>query len=546
MEPQEIMINMRGGLRLQNFIYLPSGDGPFPVLLARCMYGADRMRDKAEFYRAKGYAVVLQNVRGRHGSEGGAIGRNDFPEDGYDTMDWIAAQPWCNQRIGTLGRSALARVQIATSFLGHPAHQAMSPTVLPYGMMSRLGGAMMFSQIAQWIYYAQSGPDLNPFERVDWMPHLFKLPITSALDDIGGRLDLYREVVTNAHTHYSSDKVHPDKFKTLNTPNFMFTGWYDHCLMGSIDFFMETMQHASEAQKRNTHLVIGPWDHSATGDDAGEYDFGPGANLDHSAMELAFFERHLKKQPPHEAPAPVKIFVMGKNEWRDESEWPLSRARETKFYLHSDGDVCGAWRRGGLSVDSPGEERPDRFTYDPADPVPTWGGANSHPARVLPMKRGARDQRITLYRKDVLTFYTPPLQRPVEVTGMLKLVLYAASSATDTDFTAKLMDVAPDGNARLISDGVVRARFRHGLDKPEKIVPEEIYRYEIDLWATSNEFQPGHCIALAVSSSNFPRINRNLNRGGDNERDRDFIKADQTVYHDARFPSHLILPVIED
>ena len=187
---------------------------------------------------------------------------------------------------------------------------------------------------------------------------------------------------------------------------------------------------------------------------------------------------------------------------------------------------------------------PDHFTYDPADPVPTWGGANSAPARVLPMKRGARDQRITLYRRDVLTFYTAPLLKPVEVTGMLKLVLYAASSAKDTDFTAKLMDVAADGNARLLSDGVVRARFRDGLDNPGNIVPGKIYRYEIDLWFTSNEFKPGHCIALAISSSNFPRINRNLNTGGDNERDSDFITADQTIFHDATFPSHLILPVI--
>jgi len=544
MKTEEIMQEMRDGVRLQTFVTVPPGDGPFPALLARCMYGADRMRDNAEFYTAKGYAVVLQNVRGRHGSEGGAIGRNDFPEDGYDTMDWMVAQSWCNQRIGTFGRSALARVQVATAFLGHPAHRAMSPEVLPYGMMSRLGGAMMFSQIPQWLYYAQSGRELSPYDRVDWMPHLFKLPLTRVLDELGGPVELYREVVTQAHKHYPSDPFPPSQFKALDTPNLLYTGWYDHCATGSIDFFTQTMTYASEAQKQNTQLIIGPWEHSASGDDAGEYDFGPHADLDHSAMEAAFFDHHLKKQPPHHWLAPVRIFVMGKNEWRDEKEWPLSRARETKFYLHSNGNVCGAWSRGGLSLDPPGEERPDHFTYDPADPVPTWGGANSAPARVLPMKRGARDQRITLYRRDVLTFYTAPLLKPVEVTGMLKLVLYAASSAKDTDFTAKLMDVAADGNARLLSDGVVRARFRNGLDKPENIVPGKIYRYEIDLWFTSNEFQPGHCIALALSSSNFPRINRNLNTGGDNERDSDFITAEQTIFHDATFPSHLILPVI--
>ena len=545
MRTEEIMINMRDGVRLQNFLHLPKGEGPFPALLARCMYGADRVQDNAKCWAERGYAVLLQNVRGRHGSEGGPVGRNDFAQDGYDTMEWLVAQPWCNKRIGTFGRSALARVQVATAFLAHPAHLAMAPQVLPYGMMSRLGGAIMFSQIPQWMYFAQSGHELNPYDRVEWMPHLFKLPVTSVLDDLGGPLEQYRDVVINAHENYLSDPLRPDNFEALHTPNFMVTGWYDHCATGPVDFFMHTMSYASEEQKRNTHLMIGPWDHSVAGDEAREYDFGPHADLDHAAIEVAFFEHHLKGNPPTEPLAPLKIFVMGRNEWRDEDEWPLSRAREKKFYLHSNGDVVGAWVRGKLSLDPPGEQSPDRFVYDPADPVPTWGGANSSPASVLPMKRGARDQRITLYRRDVLTFYSHPLQEPLEVTGMLKLVLYAASSAKDTDFTAKLMDVAPDGNARLVSDGIVRARFRNGLKTPEFIEPGAIYCYEIDLWFTSNEFQPGHCIALAISSSNFPRINRNLNTGGDNEQDAVFVVANQTIFHDSRYPSHLVLPVIE-
>jgi putative CocE/NonD family hydrolase len=544
MKMDEIPIRMRDGVRLQNFLYRPAGRGPFPSLLARCMYGADKVDERARFWTEKGYAVLLQNVRGRHGSQGGPVGRNDFAEDGYDTIEWMQGQPWCSRRIGTFGRSALARVQVATAFLAHPAHRAMSPTVLPYGMMSRLGGAIMFSQIPQWFYYAQSGPLLQDYEKVDWMPHLFKLPVTSVLDEIGGPLQQYTDVVINAHQNYLSDPLRPEKFKALNTPNLMITGWYDHCATGPVDFFMHTMAYASEEQKRNTHLIIGPWDHSASGDEAGEYDFGPDASLDHSAIEAAFFEQHLKGHAPAEPLTPVKIFVMGRNAWRDEVEWPLSRARPKKFYLHSNGDVHGAWVPGSLSLEFPGEESPDHFTYDPADPVPTWGGANSAPARVLPMKRGPRDQQITLYRRDVLTFYSTPLPTPLEVTGMLKLVLYAASSAVDTDFTAKLMDVAPDGNARLISDGVVRARFRSGLENAVLLEPGKIYRYEIDLWFTSNQFQVGHRIALAISSSNFPRINRNLNTGGDNQRDSHFKVAHQTIFHDSRYPSHLILPVV--
>ena len=214
------------------------------------------------------------------------------------------------------------------------------------------------------------------------------------------------------------------------------------------------------------------------------------------------------------------------------------------MFLHSEGDVRGGWVRGSLSAEPPTEEPTDCFTYDPSNPVPTWGGANSGPARVLPMGRGPRDQQITLYRDDVLTYYSEPVSSPLEVTGPLKLILFAASSARDTDFTAKLMDVAPNGNARLLSDGVVRARFRNGASDPQFLTPNEPTRFEIDLWSTSNEFQPGHRIALAISSSNFPRLSRNLNTGGDNALDAEFVSADQTVFHDVDRPSHLVLPVV--
>jgi len=545
MNPREIMIGMRDGTRLQSFLYLPSGQGPFPSLMARCMYGTDKVADIAAAYVDKGYAVLLQNVRGRHGSQGGPTGRGDFPQDGYDTLDWMTAQPWCNGRIGTFGRSALARVQVSTAFLAHPAHLAMAPTVLPYGFMTHLGGAFMFSQVAQWLYFAQSGPELKDFENVEWTPHLFKLPVTSVLDELGGPKDLYVDFVTDPHGVYGLSQDKATDFGALHTPNLMVTGWYDHCLTGPLDFFADTMDFAPEEQKRNTHLIIGPWDHSADGDAAKEYDFGPESTLDTAAIEEGFFARHLKGDQESESLPPVKIFVMGKNCWRDEQEWPLSRARETRFYLHSNGEVRGARRRGGLSMEPPQEEKRDRLTYDPADPVPTWGGANSGPASALPMKRGPRDQQVTLYRPDVLTYYSGPLSRPLEVTGVLKLVLYAASSAVDTDFTAKLMDVAPSGDARLISDGVVRARYRNGHHRPELIRPGQVYRYEIDLWATSNEFQAGHRIALAVSSSNFPRINRNLNTGGNNELDTGFVKAEQSVFHDSRYASHLVLPVVD-
>ena len=405
----------------------------------------------------------------------------------------------------------------------------------------------MFSQIPQWMYMTQSGSKLHLCDTVEWMPHLYKLPITSTLDDIGGPVEEYREIIKQVSSLDTSNTYYIKQLPLLKTPNLMITGWYDHCATGSVDFFMQTMKYAPEEQKQNTHLILGPWDHRLNSDSSSEYDFGPNSQLDLTGIQNDFLDTHLKPgNSSIKILPPVKLFTMGKNEWRDEKEWPLSRAKETNFYLHSNGDVSGAWLKGHLSTELPGDENPDTFQYNPADPVPTWGGANSGPAVVLPMKRGARDQQITLFRKDILTYYSNSLKESLEVTGMLKLVLYAASSAKDTDFTAKLMDIGIDGNARILSDGIVRARFRNGLEHQENINPGEVYRYEIDLWFTSNEFQPGHRIGLAISSSNFPRFNRNLNTGKDNEHNSDFIVANQTIFHDSRYPSHLILPLIKD
>lgn len=545
MKIEEIMITMRDGIRLQNFIYYPEKEGRFPTLLVLCTYGHERVEKYVDWWIKNEYIVILQNIRGRNKSEGGPVSRDNNPEDAYDTMDWIITQPWSNKKIGTFGRSALAENQIRTAFLAHPAHMAMAPEVLPYGFTSHLGGAFMFCQIPMWKYMAQSGKEYRPFDTVDWMPHLYKLPITSTLDDIGGPLEIYRDAIINYKNQDMEESMSPEKIHLLNTPNLMITGWYDHCGTGPIDFYLQTMKLASEKQKSNTHLIIGPWDHASGTDPSIEYDFGPDSIVDIPSIENLFFDKHLKGDDSVQKLSPVRIFIMGSNQWRNEAEWPLARAINTKFYLHSKGNVSGAWITGNLSIELPEDEKTDTFVYDPANPVPTLGGANNAPAIALPMSRGARNQQITLFRKDVLVFYSDVMEEPLEVTGPIKLVLYASSSALDTDFTAKFMDIALNGNARLLSDGVIRARFRNGINNPEKINEGKIYRYEIDLWSTSNEFQIGHKIGVAISSSNFPRISRNLNTGGDNEQDSEFISATQVIYHDSKYPSHIVLPIIK-
>ncbi len=529
------MLAVRDGVRLETLVFLPeNGSGPFQVLYARCVYGTERERERAGRYLREGYAVVLQNVRGRGASEGAPPGTNRKPWDSWDTMEWLTAQGWCDGQVGTFGGSALAAAQVAAAFLGHPAHRAMCPAVLPFGRERHLGGTVLLTQLPMWLYGAQSGSELRPHAEVDWMRHLAKLPVVSLMDELGPAARVYRSVMADRYRSYF-DEAGPEAFDRLRTPGLLVTGWYDHCLTGPLDYFDRVGRWASDLVKDNTHLVIGPWDHELNPASIDAYDFGPHAGRDHLSAEVSFFDRHVRERTSAPPTPPVRIFVMGRNQWRDEESWPLARSIETRLFLRASGRLSG---------DAPAEEGPDCFVYDPADPVPTIGGANPAPARFLPMKRGPRDQRPTLSRDDVLLYLGDPLAEPLEVTGWVRMVLFASSSARDTDFTAKLMDVRPDGDARILCDGAVRARFRNGLDTPEFINPGEVYRYEIDLWATSNEFGTGHRIGLAISSSNFPRLSRNLNTGGDSEQEARFAAARQTIFHEGQRPSHLVLPVV--
>jgi hypothetical protein len=538
------MIPARDGVRLETEVWLPDHHQPSPCLLARTVYGIPDLREQAKFWREAGYSVVLQNTRGTAKSEGSADVGRSRGEDGYDTIDWIVRQSWSDGRVGTFGRSALAATQTKTAFLCHPAHRAMIPGFLPFGLMSRLGGAYLFTQIPMNLYRIHCDQTLRPSSSIDWMSALNTLPVVNVMDGVGGPIDQFRQRITDPHGADYYGATDAEHFKRLQTPALLTTGWFDHCLSGTIDFFLLTQKYGSPEQRRNTHLIVGPWDHGRKLPE--EYSFG--SNVD--AINLAdtekdFFAANLCGRECPSQP-PVRLFVLGRNEWRSENEFPLSRAEPTAFYLHSGGaaNTNAGW--GTLSTASPANERFDHFTFDPANTVPTIGGANPGPASMLPMKRGPRNQWPVLNREDVLVFSTEQLRKPLEVTGPLKLVLFASSSVTDTDFTAKIMDVSPDGNWMLLQDGIVRARFRRGIDRPTMLNPGQVERYEIDLWFISCEFQVGHRIGLAISSSNFPRFNRNLNTGGDNERDTRFVTAEQQIYHDSLRPSHLLLPVVHN
>jgi putative CocE/NonD family hydrolase len=330
----------------------------------------------------------------------------------------------------------------------------------------------------------------------------------------------------------------------FEVPAYHLTGWYDSLLNGTLKNFSGLRASAATAHaRRNQRLIVGPWTHARPGPATtaiGDVDFGPSAGFDSEALVIRWFRHWMGGAPGTTAPdwdgAPVRIFVMGENRWRDEQEWPLARARPTGFYLHSERGANGLGGDGRLDPAPPQAERPDTFTYDPATPVPTGAfGAYS---------RAPADRREVQARQDVLVYTSAPLVEPIEVTGPVQLVLWISSSAKDTDFTAALSDVHPDGTARALTDGILRARYRGGRTTPELLTPGEPYEVTIEVGATSNTFLPGHRIRVEVSSSNFPRFDRNPNTGAPFGTDAGTATARQTVFHEPARASRLVLPVV--
>jgi len=322
-------------------------------------------------------------------------------------------------------------------------------------------------------------------------------------------------------------------------------GWHDLFLKGSIKNYTGLLKQAATTEARaGQRLIVGPWAHAPTSAEGkiGDVVFGKSAVLDQTSTALKWFDYTLKGiKNEYATSAPVRLFIMGDNLWRDEQEFPLARTKYTKYYLHSSKGANTSAGDGELSLTAPGPERPDRFDYDPQNPVPTIGGRLCCGQALPP---GPADQRPNESRRDVLIFSTAPLREDVEVTGYVSLDLYAATSAVDTDFTALLVDVEPNGYARFLTDGIVRARYRDGVSRISEVVPGKIYKYSIDLWATGNVFKAGHRIRLYISSSNFPRFNRNLNRAEAIFGSSASVIAHQTIYHESQYDSALTLPII--
>jgi uncharacterized protein len=548
-----VRVKMRDGVFLVADIYRPQAEGKFPVIMTRTPYNR-KDPTTGNYLASYGYVVIQQDTRGRFDSGGEFYPFKYEMNDGYDTIEWAAALPYSDGRVGMYGGSYVGATQMLAASSNPPHLVGIFPYVTAaeyYEGWTYEGGALMQWFASSW----SSGLAVDTLQRKtsalirakEWVE---KLPVEDYrmlnLPSIAEVTPYFRDWVeheTNDDFWRAvkvSDHYGEMKIKALHSG-----GWHDIFSGGSIRNYIDLRKKAPTAEARaGQRLLMGPWAHAATSSEGkiGDVTFGKQAVLNMNETILKWYDYVLKgKQNEFATGKPVRIFVMGDNVWRDENEFPLARTEYTKYYLHSSKGANSAGGDGALSRSAPKAEKPDAFDYDPANPVPTIGGRLCCGGGYSP---GPFNQSPNEGRTDVLVYSTPPLDQDLEVTGFITAELYATTSAADTDFTAMIVDVDQSGYARFLGDGIIRARYRNSTAKAEPIEAGKLYKYAIDLWATSNVFKAGHRIRVYISSSNFPRFNRNLNTGEKTFGATRMEKARQTIYHDAEHPSAIVLPVI--
>lgn len=561
-----VAMKTRDGITLRADIYHPAADGKYPTLLQRTPYNKNSTADFASKAAARGYLVVVQDVRGRYSSEGEWYTFKHETEDGYDTVEWVAALPNSNGKVGMFGGSYVGATQMLAA-IAHPPHLAgICPVVTAsnyHENWTYQGGAFeqwfnesWTSGLAQDTLNRLIRESTNARVGATVLP-LNQYPVFNVAppQNAGALTEELAPYFLDWLAHPTYDDYWKqwsieENFQNITVPALTVAAWYDIFQGGSLRNYMGIKAHGgTEAARNGQKLLVTIGGHAGGGRKIGAVDFGPAAaEFDEDDVTLKWYDYLFqgKQNEFADASKPVRIFVMGKDEWRDEGEWPLKRAKETRYLLQSGGHANSASGDGILSTKAartePSAEPADAYIYDPANPVPTVGGPLCCDWEHLPP--GPRDQKEVEARPDVLVYSTPPLDEDLEVTGPVTLDLFAKSSAVDTDFTAKLVDVGPDGTAFNLTEGILRARYRESTEgAPELITPGQVYECKIDLWSTSNVFLKGHRIRLEVSSSNFPRFDRNLNTGKDASTDATMVKATNTILHDNAHPSALVLPV---
>jgi hypothetical protein len=545
-----VPIKMRDGVTLYADVYMPSRAGKYPVIVSRTPYSTERYPNAytaAVYYSQRGYVYVYQDVRGRHESEGKWEPFRNDSEDGYDTIEWAAVQPWSNGKVGMDGGSYLGQVQWRAAQANPPHLVCIVPRVAStsiYHDWITLNGGWRLSFNFGWGPVRQesrimqnTGPHTMPaVHEINYDTLLKHLPLDSMQQLAGRNARFYRDWIRHPdYDEYWRKLNSEEMFDKIGVPVYTMGGWFDIFSQGTLRGYAGmSAKGKTEQARRQSRLLIGPWGHGAS-QKFGDLDFGPHANVDENAAALRFFDYWLKgKDDGIAAEPPVTLYVMGKNVWRQENEYPLARAQYRKLYFHSGGRL--SW--GAPRDDQP----PDTYRYDPANPVPSLGGNN---CCGTPTPAGPKDQRPIESRGDVLVYTSEILDKDIEVTGPVKAVVYASSDAKDTDFVAKLVDVYPDGRAFNMAEGIVRARYRESLSKPKLLEPATIYEFTIDMVGASVAFLKGHRIRVHITSSHFPQFDRNPNTGEPFGMGKELKVAAQAVHHTPARPSHVLLPVIE-
>ena len=555
---------MRDGVALATDVYRPADLDAAPVILMRTPYGRGGLERDARFFAGHGFVVAAQDVRGKGGSEGLFEFYSHDLTDFRDTVAWILEQSWSTPAIGTYGCSYLGEVQIIQATTLEPALKAMIPQASAGGTGTAggryryfsgvVGGAYELHQALGWFpTRGQKDPRAPTKEiEVDFETAQRILPLNSIMSRIGAPPNDFDTIIsTPLDSPYWSAKGFLDDGDAIDAPALFVNSWYDYGVGDTLHQFEHFRGHTRSDEYRSEHrLVIGPGIHCATEEATartvvGERNLGD-ARIDLWSIYLRWFDAWLRdNRDTLDDLAKVHYYVMGRNVWRTSDSWPVPGTRLTPLFLASDGEANSANGNGRLTFTPPARARSDTFVYDPDDPVPSLGGplCCTTSQEALP---GSYDQRPVEARPDVLVYTTEPLAEEVEVTGPIAATLYLSSDVPDTDLTAKLVDVYPDGRAFNVQEGILRVRYREGFDRQVFMEPNTVYEVTVDMQATSNVFLRGHKIRLEISSSNFPRFDRNLNTGGRNFDESTWRKARNTIHHTPEHRSRLLLPVVED
>jgi uncharacterized protein len=547
---RNVLVSMRDGVKLHADIYRPDTEGKFPVLLQRTPYDKNNAVAFGLQGAARGYVVIIQDVRGRYTSDGTWYPFKNEPNDGYDSVEWAAALPYSNGKVGMFGGSYVGATQMLTA-IAHPPHLAgICPIVTAsnyHENWTYQGGAL-----EQWFdesWTTQLAADTlnrDVASRTDPLNGIMALP-TADYPLLRPKQKPQGKTTARLAPYLLDWLDHPsfddywrsiaieNHYADIAVPALHIAAWYDIFQGGSLRNYMGIKAlGGTDTARHGQQLIVIVGGHAGNGPMIGDLDFGPGSHFDQDETTLRWYDYLFKGvQNEFASGKPVRIFVMGLNQWRDEDGWPLARAHNTRYFLHAN---------SSLSLVAPAAEKPDQYVYDPDNPVQSIGGPLC--CRPLPTGIGPQDQRPAEARNDVLVYTLPAFAKNTEVTGPISLDLYVSSSAVDTDFTGMLVDVWPNGYAQNLTSGILRLRYRNSNEKPELSNPGQTYHVTLDLWSTSNVFLAGHKLRLEVSSSNFPRFDRNLNTGENQAHSTSVVKATNMIYHDKTHPSALIVPIV--